>query len=208
MVIDVATGRRSDLGPSSFFRPAFSPDSSHIAFTRTVGRAGIYRTSDLFIASVAGGRATRLTHGGRGQEPVWSAQGIIYAHVRARFPDANSVDIRRIDPAGGRSEIIVDVGSGEFGSTYPWDVSDDGTRLLGAASSVLSAPPVAVDVASGETRSRGTGYDYVADLSRDGTQILVTRRRADTLNGRVSIVPFGDGAPRVVAIGRSPSWNR
>jgi dipeptidyl aminopeptidase/acylaminoacyl peptidase len=121
-VVDVASGRTTDVTPGDFDSPpffnedngiSFSPDSTQIAFVsnREGGDAEAWTTNhDVWIVPVAGGAARKLTTANNAADlqPVWSPDGRKIVMRSQRRPGFESdrwyLDV--VDVASGQRQTI------------------------------------------------------------------------------------------------------
>ena len=105
-------GAPGDLGPFSF-----SPDGTRVALTRRDLQVGRF---DLWIRDLARGAESRLTSGGFGSGPVWSADGM---HIFYGSRPFDKVYEKAANNTG--AEVVVDVDA-----KLPFDASRDGRYLF------------------------------------------------------------------------------
>jgi serine/threonine-protein kinase len=110
---------------ASYYDARLSPDGRRIAYGKDEP------SSDVWVADLATGAQTRLTHGpGVDRHVVWSPDGrrVIYQGERGAF----AVYSRAADAA----DTAVLLSSGRY-DRYPWSVSPDGRWILGMEDSVV-----------------------------------------------------------------------
>ncbi len=177
----------------------FSPDGSQLAFVRS-HRSG----ADICTVGSGGGASSCLTHSGWNESPAWGALGIAFERGGlctgdVWLMDGDGSDARQITHSGGAG-------------IAPVAVSSDGRRLLGAYLCPNNGKLWAVDLVSGAARDL-TGFvgDLAPDgISRDGRTVLASIGCGEAIGeaGRVELIPFTGGKPRVVAHGPCrASWN-
>jgi serine/threonine-protein kinase len=111
--------------PAGYYDARLSPDGRRIAFAKTEP------SSDVWVADLATGSQTRLTHDpGIEGRPVWSPEGrrIIYQGEHGPF----AVYSRAADA----SDTSILVSAGRY-DRYPWSVSPDGRWIVGMEDSVI-----------------------------------------------------------------------
>jgi Tol biopolymer transport system component len=145
--------------------PAFSPDSHSVAFERSRGTS-----MDIYVVSVDGGAARRVTSGTPGilsMAPAWFPDGahLLYATTDASsmYPSGSFYEIpsgggeaRSLGPAGARGRSISPDGSLVLYLTQNWEIAE--LNLETGARTVLSHP------------APGT-WDTEATWSPDGNSI-------------------------------------
>jgi TolB protein len=188
------------------FTPAWSPDGTHIVFSRSV--AG---NSDLYVADASGANVRRLTRT-RASEltPAWSPDGARITYV-SNAPGRFDLYVMRAN-GGGVSRILAGRKRGD--SFLPaW--SPDG-RLIAFSSSAWTPenPEIYVVRPDGTglrrmTRTKGgvhvLGDDSWPRWSPDGRRIAFTSNR--TGNGEVWIMRAdGGGQKRIAGLPRRDDW--
>jgi Tol biopolymer transport system component len=182
--IDVATGDVTELdGPSGLLdserQPAWSPDSSHIAFIRwgLEKLAGCHDdplcTTDIFVANADGSQALRVNKAsGKADHPSWSPDGRWIA-----FLPANRAGIVISHPDGTGERTIAAAGV----ETFAWGPESDRLRFISSAGqgstqtigeATLDGAVQTVDVQIGAAPNlferTGTQFDWQAlDAGRD-----------------------------------------
>jgi CubicO group peptidase (beta-lactamase class C family) len=151
--------------------PSFSPDGTHVAFTR-----GAPSTSDLYLVSSDGSGETRLTDlDGNENSPTWSADGtriaFVWGHDEVNgFGETGA--LWAIDPDGSNRALLLDARVG-----YPaW--SPDGTRI---ALELRDDDHIAVlDLTTGALADLGPGF--VPKWSSDSSRLAVIRETGDAID--------------------------
>ena len=106
-------------------QPAFSPDSSRIAFASYTPDAGY----ELFDARVDGSGLTRLTtNDAIEQAPAWSPDGTRIAYARMSQSDLDG-QVATVSPLGGPEQVALREPAQTAIDAGPW-WSPDGSRLL------------------------------------------------------------------------------
>jgi hypothetical protein len=192
---------------------SFSPDGREVAYARQHGAH-----ADVFVISARGGRARRVTNGGRSSSPVWTAKGILVSRAMAQ---------RRIPHNGwGANEIwLVDPRSGKLRSLsgrLPARILRPGIAglkpvawsegaLLAGLMNEFGSSPFAINPRARTIRQIGNfGFEAFAEgLSHDGRQVLVEAATVEgNRNRRIIVIPFGGGPGRVIARSAGDaSWN-
>ena len=95
--------------------PTWSPDGKRIAFKRTKNE---YRSFQIYVKRVTGGRARRLTDGRFDENPAWSPDGRLIAFNSMR-------GLKVIRPDGSGERRVRRFGAGA--STVDWSL--DGSRI-------------------------------------------------------------------------------
>jgi hypothetical protein len=185
-------GGERELGPAGFgARPAWSPDSSRVAFRASDG--------SLVAQPIGGGDPVKLASGGTAL--AWSPDGTRIAFAGG-VPGA--LDIHVVD-ADGRNDVVVADGPGaELEPTW----SPDGTRLA-----FLTQPAVGQSFALGIVRGDGSGlrmYEgpdvsspYALAWTPDSSAVVYAKGavqglfRLDLATGRANRLTRFGGAPAV-----------
>ncbi len=105
VLLDVASGKRAEVGPASLDRPAWSPDSVWCAYTGAGSQSGVRRVS----ADGSGGTALFA-----GTSPSVSADGVAVAGVRTNADGSSAVVVYRAGKAAvlAVGAYVVDVAAG------------------------------------------------------------------------------------------------
>ncbi len=96
--------RRLTATPDVETDPHFSPDGSHIAFSRTSNG-----NTDVYVVSAAGGEPTRLTfHPGNDRARGWTPDGkrVVFASDRASAPQSSYFRMFTVPAGGGFEEAL------------------------------------------------------------------------------------------------------
>ncbi len=96
--------RRLTATPDVETDPHFSPDGSHIAFSRTSNG-----NTDVYVVSAAGGEPTRLTfHPGNDRARGWTPDGkrVVFASDRASAPQSSYFRMFTVPATGGFEEAL------------------------------------------------------------------------------------------------------
>jgi hypothetical protein len=175
MLIDRATGKVRTLARGSLYGFDFSPKGDQLAYSRApqATEAGICGDlMDLYIADVAGGKPTQLTHNGFSAFPVWGPSKIAFSRFPQSFDiqDCAAPGIWTVDPKpGSKPDAIIARApnelsvSGDYG-LQPIDWLDDGHLLVGVRTQ-FGNQGAELDAGNGKLRQI---KDYAQEGSRDG----------------------------------------
>ena len=219
-----ADGRRTRRITRSYRREqdlAVSPDGAWIAFTmRDPGTTGGFFSSSIWVVAAAGGRPSRLTHGGSDHDPAWADDGrtLLFSRVRVRPHDDAADEIDSVSLATSSIETLVPSEFGHEDGTCEDDLAPWPGRGLTVFIHVTSCfrdwgghPAMAVD-----SRGRVTkvlpwleSVDFVSDpaISPDGLRIAYY---AEFIDGREAdvFVALVDGSRRIrLHATGAPSWS-
>jgi len=168
---------------------SFSPDGLQIAYVKTVIAPRGY-LSDVYVTSVSGGAARRITSEGDADGLAWGRDGIAFLR--------NDGNDWIVQPDGSGLRQLT---RGSFW-IRPVAWSQDGTRLLGENPPTHNGRLWAVDGQTGTARTITGwvgGLDALA-LSRDGRTILATTGHGGFVGcaGRIETIPYAGGRARVL----------
>jgi Tol biopolymer transport system component len=215
VLIDVATGATRTVATGQFYGVSFSPTGNAIVYSRA-SRDDYPAHSSLWLATVTGGKPTRITSGHSDASPLWGPQAVVFSRMRKppRRYDAPKQDLYVMSPAGGgpRRLTFQHPSFLLYGLT-PVSWSDDGTHLLAAFGGQDTDFGQTVDPANGTVRTIGHQSDGIVGsaLSHDGTTILATRGAFGEPSNRTDVVaiPYAGGKQQVLARHAfSPDWNK
>ena len=163
------------------YAPAWSPDARRIAFTRTTDG---YRSFHVYVMSVKGGPARRLTDGRFDEDPAWSPDGRLIAYGSMR-------GLKLIRPDGSGERRLRRIGE----ATEPaW--SPDGGRIAYAKDGWVSTAN-----RNGEQRRRVV-RGSAPSWSPDGQELAYMPR-----GGGVATVQVNGKNRRVLGNGMNPAWS-
>ena len=153
---------------------AVSPDGKRIAYVVTERNTETNVTnSDVWVVSVTGGDARRVTSGPRADRaPQWANDGSWIAFLSDRA-DNKLTQVYGIDPAGGEAWQI----SRHESSVASYKLSPDAKRVAYVASAPASRAEQDLDKARGKAIVRDSAY--AADFSRLWEVVLKDRAPAD-----------------------------
>jgi Tol biopolymer transport system component len=192
--------------PGTYGSPRISPDGKHVALTDGAGNA------DVWIHSLNGGAASRITFDGWSHGPLWAPDGrhIVYFSEKA---GAYEIKWMRSDGAGEAQRLLE---SKDF--LVPTSFSADGRRLLfhqASAATRYDIWTLPLDMADPEHPKPGKpdvfmrtpANEMSASFSPDGRWIAYTSDESG--NTEVYVRPFsGDGKWQVsTGGGFNPIWS-
>jgi len=153
---------------------AVSPDGKRIAYVVTERNTETNVTnSDVWVVSVTGGDARRVTSGPRADRaPQWANDGSWIAFLSDRA-DNKRTQVYGIDPAGGEAWQI----SRHESSVSSYKLSPDAKRVVYVATPTASRAEQDLDKARGKAIVRDSAYS--ADFARLWEVVLKDRAPAD-----------------------------
>jgi dipeptidyl aminopeptidase/acylaminoacyl peptidase len=189
-VVPSEGGAARDLTPGDFDAPpfslggptdyAFSPDSRELAFARNTDPVGALSTNnDIFVVSVAGGEARRITGANRGsdQSPQYSPDGRFIAYrsqERAGF-EADRWRLMLYDRQAGVSREVI-TGFDNFVESFRF--SPDGKFVYFTTGERGRHPVYVASTADGRAVKLLEGFNDDLNLSRDGRTLVFSRTSA------------------------------
>lgn len=189
-------------------RPDISPSGLQLAYSGLTERGD----TDIFVQSVAGGRAVSITSDrpGDDDEPAWSPDGSLIAFRSSR--DGGGLFV--VEPLGGSARRVAN-----FGHDPAWH--PDGRRIVFAKAATLN--PYArlggpsglwvVDLGNGAVRRLHEGDAMQPAVSPNGLRVAFWAKRRGLARRDVFTIPMEGGpvAPVAVtddeAIDWSPFWS-
>lgn len=215
LVINVASGKRTQIGTGYFNGVSFSPDSTEIVYG--VAPTPAYPPkSDIFRDLVETGRTKKLSHNGTSAYPLWSPTGqIVFARQlgakQRRYGPKNELFVMNEEGQQISQVTHTEVNPLAQGLT-PTAFSENGNRLLTEFGGQDQSYAVAVNMLSGTekplTNNPETGFVGAA-ISPDGSTVLGTTGLGFGGNPhpKVVTVPFTGGKQKVLVNGAyEPSW--
>jgi WD40-like Beta Propeller Repeat len=217
VLIDVTSGTLLRTVASGYIGGiSFSPDGTELAYSKAKSE-DFPAKSDIYTASIAGGKAVRITHDGRSQAPLWGPNDriVIVKQLGAKqrkYGPKNELFL--IDPNGKGVKRLThtQVGPLLLGLT-PTAWSANGQRLLAEFVGQDTSYAVTVNPRTGAQRRLGPageqGFVGTA-LSKDGTTVLgFTGGFEPSPTHRVATIPYGGGKLKtLVQGGLEPDWSR
>jgi Tol biopolymer transport system component len=183
--------------------PAWSPNGARIAFAGgEVDQNGSARSSEVYVAALADGTATRLTEGGGAKSaPSWSPDGRSLVFVR-QVPRLPGSELGVVAAAGGPVRRLTQPRRWEYDDVPVW--SPDGGWIAyarGPADTTLSAVYVVRPDGRGSRRlspahSGIPAYEGPV-WTPDGRRVLFARASSDRDPDLFSIEPDGTALRRV-----------
>jgi Tol biopolymer transport system component len=214
-LLDVATGATRTVATGYFTGASFSPDSSQLAYGRA-GRQDYRASTDVYLAPVAGGAATNLTHDGHSAYPVWGPTQIAFSRWKLHFgpkhaPSGPAYNITVINPDGsGRRNVTNDKVPYLLSGLTPTAWSADGQRLLAQFGGQDTTHAVGIEVGTGKEHVIGpkTEFGLVGSaLTADGGTVLGTFGPPEAV-GNVVTIPWAARTPHVIVRkAGEPDWS-
>jgi Tol biopolymer transport system component len=209
VLVELPTGGQTVVDVGYFSGVSFSPDGSELVYSRAP-RHGSPLHSDIFRASVSGGRPSRITYDRRSQDPLWGPDDEI-AFVRQE-DGRRKGDLFLMNPQGGQVRRVT--GSRHRRRYFPLDWSADGDRLLTSMHHGKRATTVLFDLHGDhkwKVRQRRMPGFVGSDLSADGERVLGANGKPDPLAKHlVGTVPAaGGGSMHVLGeFAYEPDWSQ
>jgi dipeptidyl aminopeptidase/acylaminoacyl peptidase len=217
VLIDVAGGTLLRTVAKGYFGGiSFSPDSTELVYSRSASEKFPPRT-DVFKASIAGGKPVRLTSDQRSLDPLWGPTGqIVFVKMvgakQRRYGPKNELFLMNPDGKGVKRLTDTKVGPLLLG-LFPTEWSADGKRLLAEFQGQDTSYAVVVNPQTGAQRplhkTGEQGFVGTA-LSADGSTVLgFTGGFEPGPNHDVATVPYGGGKlTTLVKNAFEPDWSR
>jgi Tol biopolymer transport system component len=215
VLIDVATGVQRVVAQGFFSGISFSPDGTEIVYSRAPSEKYPPR-SNVFRASVAGGRPVQITHDNRSLDPLWGpANQIVFAKQleakKRKYGPKNELFLMNPQGKGVKRLTHTKVAPLLIG-LFPTDWAANGNRLLAEFEGQDTSYAVTVNPKTGAQRplvkAEEMGFVGTA-LSADGKTVLGYEGGFDPGNEHnVATVPYGGGKSTVLARNASePDWS-
>jgi dipeptidyl aminopeptidase/acylaminoacyl peptidase len=216
-LVDTGSGERRCLARGRVYLGgvSFAPDGNSVAYSRAGRGVGHLYRSDIFVVRISDGQMRQLTHDAHSDMPVWGRSWIVFRSFhfagdwsigRLRLMRRDGSDDRAFARGGERTSLA------QMGLD-PIAFSDNGKHLLACQAFEFNCAPLTFTVPGVERHAivverRPGELATAADLSRDGTHVLVDVGPFDgPLHHRVYAVPFGGGTPKLlVREATDPSW--
>ncbi len=213
-ILDMQSGAVRVIARGEVYGASFSPGASDEVVYGLSASLSLSAPVNLYRSAPDGSGTIALTHDGRSLFPIWGPRAIAYDRERLRRNDAPVFQIWLRSPTGSapaRRLTHIRVRSLVSG-LVPLAFSGDGRRLLAEFGGEDTSEAWTVRVPSGRARRLRGGRRTVqaAGLSSNGATVLVDEGgfEGPASSGRVALLPFGGGRPRVlVAHGSQSSWN-
>ena len=223
-VIDLASGRQTQLAKGYFSGFSFSPDGNRIAYSRS-GRETYPPRSDVYAidAPIPGKVYVRapqpqaLTKDHRSQDPLWGPDGrIVFVKTvdakKRKYGPKNELYL--MDEAGQHVKRLTHTKVAPLlQGLFPTEWSADGSRLLAEFEGQDVSYAVTVNPKSGSqspVAKTGEGGFVGTALASDGSAVLgFTGGFEPGPKHDVAAVAYGGGKPRLLAKGAyEPAWSR
>lgn len=216
MLINLETGRRTQVGKGYFNGVSFSPESNEIVYG--VSNSSDYPLkSDIFRYSIETGQTVKLSHDKNSAYPLWGPTGqIVFARQLGaksrKYGPANQLFV--MNEEGQRISQVTHTKVNQFAQGLtPLGFSESGNQLLTEFGGQDQSYAVAVNMVTGAekalTNNPETGFVGAA-ISPDGKTVLGTAGIGFGGNPhpKVVTVPFTGGKQKVLVAGAyEPSWS-
>jgi Tol biopolymer transport system component len=223
-VIDLASGKQTQLAKGYFSGFSFSPDGTRIAYSRSASETYPPRSDVYAIDAPVPGKVyvrapqpQALTKDPRSQDPLWGPDGriVFVKSVEARkrrYGPKNELYL--MDEAGRHVKRLTRTKVPPLlQGLFPTQWSADGSRLLAEFEGQDVSYAVAVNPKTGAQRpvaETGEAGFVGTALASDGSAVLgFTGGFEPGPKHDVVAVPYGGGKPRLLAKGGyEPDWSR
>lgn len=215
-LIDLVAGTQRTVARGYFNGVSFDSTGGQIVYARAPGERFPPR-SDVYLAAVAGGKPTALTHDHRSLSPVWGpAGGIVFVKQlgagQRKYGPKNELYL--MNPSGGGVKRLTrtEVDPLLFG-LVPTEWSSDGRRLLAEFTGQDTSYAVAVNPRTGAqralTKNPESGFVGTALSSGGGRVLGFTGGFEPGPDHDVVWVPYDGGRHRVLVRNAfEPDWSR
>jgi eukaryotic-like serine/threonine-protein kinase len=192
---DVRILLRADATYPFFYRPAWSPDGTLVAISRSGGGVA----QEVWQVPAAGGAPRRMWQDPPGVfsgDPVFTPDGRGIVHTSSRGGATNLW----LMPVNGKAPVRLTSGTGPDASP-----SVSRTGAIAFLNSRTRAMLLTHQLATGETRTLTTHHSvlWAPSFSPDGREVAVSRNEADG-SWHIWTVPAEGGAPRQITSSRLP----
>jgi dipeptidyl aminopeptidase/acylaminoacyl peptidase len=223
-VVDLASGRQTQLATGYFSGFSFSPDGTRLAYSRSASEAYPPRSDVFAIDAPVPGKVyvqapqpTALTKDHRSQDPLWGPDGRI-AFVKSldakkrQYGPKNELYL--MDEAGRHVKRLTHTKVPPLlQGLFPTAWSANGSRLLAEFEGQDVSYAVAVNPKTGAQRpvaKTGEAGFVGTALAADGSAVLgFTGGFEPGPKHDVVAVPYSGGNPRILAKGAyEPDWSR
>lgn len=217
VLIDVTSGTLLRTVASGYFSGvSFSPDGTELAYSVAPSESFPAR-SDVFTASIGGGKPVRITKDHRSLDPLWGPDGkIVFAKQlgakNRKYGPKNELFLMNPNGSGQKRLTHTTVGALLQG-LYPTAWSASGKQLLAEFEGQDTSYAVTVNARTGAQKPLDKvgeqGFVGTA-ISQDGTTVLgFTGGFEPSPNHRVATVPYSGGKVRTLVMGAyEPDWSR
>jgi dipeptidyl aminopeptidase/acylaminoacyl peptidase len=219
VLIDVTSGTPLRTIASGYFSGvSFSPDGTELVYSVAPSESFPAR-SDVFTASIGGGKPVQITKDHRSLDPLWGPNGqIVFVKqlgaASRKYGPKNELFLMNQFGAQVKRLTHTNVGPLLLG-LYPTAWSDSGNRLLAEFEGQDTSYAVTVNPKTGAQKllqKNGNGEQgFVGTaLSGDGATVLgFTGGFEPGPNHRVATVPYGGGKVKtLVKNAFEPDWSR
>jgi Tol biopolymer transport system component len=230
VLIDLATGSQRTVASGYFSGFSFSPESPlppsghgrRIPPQLVYARSGSEKYpphSDIFTASLTGGKPVQITHDHNSQDPLWGPAGkIVFVKLlgakQRRYGPKNELYL--MSPSGSQVKRLTHTKVGSLlQGLFPTEWSANGKRLLTEFEGQDTSYAVTVNPQTGaqkplEKNGNGEQGFVGTALSADGKTVLgFTGGFEPGPNHNAASVPYAGGKPKVLVQNAfEPDWSR
>jgi hypothetical protein len=214
-MIDTSTLKSRVVATGSVAGASFNPAGTQLVFGLS-GSVQLSTPTNLYVAPVAGGAVSQLTHNGNSFEPVWARSGIVFDRSTPRGVSRAPIYQLWIDTAGRLRQLTHLRVPALVSGLAPLEASADGNRLIAEYGGEDTSYAWTVQLSPLQVKPLNVAGQSVDAEQVQGSQISANGQRLlidvggfeqPPSHGEVESVGFNGGTPTKLAHGSQPSWS-